>query len=304
MLDSRGMRLGYSVGAPARGSMRKGAAQVVREKRGSGRLRAIADFRTCGSRLRVRATACRRNAALEDGLQAEETRSGRCSIWERGGDAIGSRDEARRTASGLGRLAARVRRLEDAKSGGSDGCRSARLFCDDVDGGGNVKSPLELSEKEWDDTMATNLKGQWLVSKYVCILMNKANRGGSIINISSISGLDRALQRGALAYITSKAALNTLTKVMAMELGEHNIRVNCICPGLFKSEITKDLMEKDWIKNVARRMNPLGTFGTSNPALTTTIRYLVHDSSKYVSGNIFIVDSGNSLLGVPIFSSL
>ncbi|XP_008455802.3 uncharacterized protein LOC103495898 isoform X2 [Cucumis melo] len=169
---------------------------------------------------------------------------------------------------------------------------------------GNVKSPLELSEKEWDDTMATNLKGQWLVSKYVCILMNKANRGGSIINISSISGLDRALQRGALAYITSKAALNTLTKVMAMELGEHNIRVNCICPGLFKSEITKDLMEKDWIKNVARRMNPLGTFGTSNPALTTTIRYLVHDSSKYVSGNIFIVDSGNSLLGVPIFSSL
>ncbi|KAL0543931.1 hypothetical protein IC582_019036 [Cucumis melo] len=152
--------------------------------------------------------------------------------------------------------------------------------------------------------MATNLKGQWLVSKYVCILMNKANRGGSIINISSISGLDRALQRGALAYITSKAALNTLTKVMAMELGEHNIRVNCICPGLFKSEITKDLMEKDWIKNVARRMNPLGTFGTSNPALTTTIRYLVHDSSKYVSGNIFIVDSGNSLLGVPIFSSL
>ena len=78
---------------------------------------------------------------------------------------------------------------------------------------GSVKSPLELSEKEWDDTMDTNLKGQWLVSKYVCILMNKANRGGSIINISSISGLNRPLEMGAVAYITSKAALNTFTKV-------------------------------------------------------------------------------------------
>ncbi|KAE8649668.1 uncharacterized protein LOC101207105 [Cucumis sativus] len=169
---------------------------------------------------------------------------------------------------------------------------------------GSVKSPLELSEKEWDDTMDTNLKGQWLVSKYVCILMNKANRGGSIINISSISGLNRPLEMGAVAYITSKAALNTFTKVMAMELGAHKIRVNSICPGLFKSEITKDLMKKDWIKNVARRMVPLRTFGTSNPALTTIVRYLVHDSSKYVSGNIFIVDAGSTLPGVPIFSSL
>ncbi|TYK22549.1 3-oxoacyl-(acyl-carrier-protein) reductase FabG-like isoform X4 [Cucumis melo var. makuwa] len=66
-----------------------------------------------------------------------------------------------------------------------------------VNNAGNVKSPLELSEKEWDDTMGTNLKGQWLV--YAYSQTNKANRGGSIINIYSISGLDRALQRGALA---------------------------------------------------------------------------------------------------------
>ncbi|XP_038883585.1 3-oxoacyl-[acyl-carrier-protein] reductase FabG-like [Benincasa hispida] len=169
---------------------------------------------------------------------------------------------------------------------------------------GSVKSPLELSEEEWDHTMRTNLRGQWLVSKHICILMHKASRGGSIINISSISGLNRAVQTGALAYITSKAALNTLTKVMARELGAHKIRVNCICPGLFKSEITKDLMEKDWIKNVTRRTIPLKTHGTSDPALTRTVRYLIHDSSKYVTGNIFIADAGNSLPGVPIFSSL
>ncbi|XP_022967876.1 uncharacterized protein LOC111467253 [Cucurbita maxima] len=169
---------------------------------------------------------------------------------------------------------------------------------------GAVKSPLDLSEEEWDQTMTANLKGAWLISKYVSMHMRDANRGGSIINISSISGLNRALQRGALAYTISKAGLNTLTKVMAMELGSHKINVNSISLGLFKSEITKDLLQKDWINKVAMTMSPLKTFGTLEPALTTIVRYLVHDSSNYVSGNIFIVDAGISLPGVPLWSSL
>lgn len=91
---------------------------------------------------------------------------------------------------------------------------------------------------------------------------------------------------------------------MAMELGRYKIRVNSISPGLFKSEITKNLMEKDWLKNVVRRTVPLKTLGTCDPALTTLLRYLVHDSSSYVSGNIFIVDAGTTLPTIPIFSSL
>lgn len=167
-----------------------------------------------------------------------------------------------------------------------------------------MKSPLELSEDEWDEVMGTNLKGSWLVSKYVCNHMRDTNRSGSIINISSISGLNRGHLPGGFAYAASKAALNTLTKVMALELGAYNIRVNSICPGIFKSEITKNLMQKDWLKNVALKTVPLKTYGTSDPALTTLLRYLLHDSSRYVSGNIFIVDSGATLPGVPIFSSL
>ncbi|XP_016464900.2 uncharacterized protein LOC107787810 [Nicotiana tabacum] len=135
--------------------------------------------------------------------------------------------------------------------------------------------------------------------------MQAAKRGGSIINISSIAGLNRISVRGGIAYSSSnKAAMDSMTKVIALELGEHNIRVNAIAPGIFKSEITEKLLQKDWLKNVATRSVPLKTFGTTNPALTSLVRYLVHDSSNYISGNIFIVDSGYTLPGIPIFSSL
>lgn len=169
---------------------------------------------------------------------------------------------------------------------------------------GTVKSPLDISEDEWNNTVKTNLTGTWLVSKYVCLRMRDAKKGGSVINISSIGGLTRGHLPGGPAYSTSKAAINTLTKVMAMELGPHNIRVNSISPGLFKSEITENLYQRDWLNNVALRTVPLGTYGTSDPALTSLVRYLIHDSSQYVSGNIYIVDAGVTLPGVPIFSSL
>ncbi|KAF3665187.1 putative transcription factor-like [Capsicum annuum] len=169
---------------------------------------------------------------------------------------------------------------------------------------GGINSSVNLSEEEWKSTISTNLTGAWLVSKFMGRQMQATKRGGSIINISSISGLNRALMRGGIAYSSSKAAMDSMTKIMALELGEHNIRVNAIAPGLFKSEITEKLVQKDWLKNVATRTVPLKTFGTSDPALTSLVRYLVHDSSNYVSGNIFIVDAGYTLPGVPIFSSL
>lgn len=91
---------------------------------------------------------------------------------------------------------------------------------------------------------------------------------------------------------------------MALEFGAYKIRVNSISPGIFKSEITESLMQKEWLKNVAYKTIPLRTFGTADPALTSLVRYLVHDSSEYVSGNVFIVEAGATLPGIPIFSSL
>lgn len=92
--------------------------------------------------------------------------------------------------------------------------------------------------------------------------------------------------------------------MMAPELGKYDIRVNSIASGIFKSEITQGLMEQKWLENVAERTVPLRSFGTSDPALTSLLRYLIHHSSSFVSGNIFIVDAGYTLPAFPIFSSL
>ncbi|KAK1307509.1 hypothetical protein QJS10_CPA10g00098 [Acorus calamus] len=169
---------------------------------------------------------------------------------------------------------------------------------------GGVHSPLELSEEEWNNVMQTNLTGTWLVSKYIARRMRDTNIKGSIINISSIAGLNRGHWLGGIAYTASKSGVSTVSRVMALELGPYKIRVNSISPGLFKSEITEKLMQKAWLKNVATRGVPLRAFGTTHPALTSLLRYLIHDLSGYVTGNDFIVDSGITLPGVPIFSSL
>ncbi|GAA0148605.1 reductase [Lithospermum erythrorhizon] len=169
---------------------------------------------------------------------------------------------------------------------------------------GSVHTPMDLTEEEFDDTYRTNLRGTWLVTKYVSIHMRDSKQGGSVINISSIAGLNRGQLPGGLAYAATKAGVNTMTKMMAVELGMYKIRVNAISPGLFKSEITAGLMQKDWINTVAEKTVPLRTFGTSDPALTSLVRYLIHDSSEYISGNVYIVEAGVTLPGFPIFSSL
>lgn len=81
---------------------------------------------------------------------------------------------------------------------------------------GRLHTPLDLSEEEWNNIIKTNLTGTWLVSKYVCIRMRDAKQGGCVINISSISGLNRGQLPGGLAYASAKVAINTMTKVSSL----------------------------------------------------------------------------------------
>uniref|UniRef100_J3MUB4 3-oxoacyl-[acyl-carrier-protein] reductase n=1 Tax=Oryza brachyantha TaxID=4533 RepID=J3MUB4_ORYBR len=169
---------------------------------------------------------------------------------------------------------------------------------------GGVHSPLDWPEDDWNTLIKTNLTGSWLVSKHVCRRMHDAKIKGSVINISSVSGLNRGHLPGSTGYAASKSAMHYVTKLMALELGAYGIRVNSIAPGIFQSEITAPLLQKKWLKTVVSKIVPLKTHGTTDPALTSLVRFLIHGTSSYVTGNIFIVDSGATIPGVPIFSSL
>ncbi|KAL6644562.1 hypothetical protein ACP70R_016170 [Stipagrostis hirtigluma subsp. patula] len=169
---------------------------------------------------------------------------------------------------------------------------------------GGVHSPLDWPEDEWDKLIRTNLTGLWLVAKHVCRRMRDAKLKGSVINISSIAGLNRGHLPGSIGYASSKSAVHYATKLMALELGAYGIRVNAIAPGLFKSEITAPLLQKRWLNTVASKIVPLKEHGTTDPALTSLVRFLIHEASSYVTGNIFVVDSGVTIPGAPIFSSL
>ena len=91
---------------------------------------------------------------------------------------------------------------------------------------------------------------------------------------------------------------------MAVELGKFNIRVNAIAAGIFKSEIMEELFAKAWVHKVAQKLVPSQRWGVVNPDITSLVVFLASDSSSYTTGNIFIVDGGYLIPGLPLWSSL
>ncbi|WOG86605.1 hypothetical protein DCAR_0205822 [Daucus carota subsp. sativus] len=170
---------------------------------------------------------------------------------------------------------------------------------------GSASSAMKITKEQWEHVLKVNLYGAWICSKYVALQMKASKVEGSIINISSISGLSRVQSTGSVAYSSSKAGMHALTSVMALELGAYNIRVNTIAPSIFRSEITEELLNQKWFLGVVNKIVPLPYHkSTIETAFLPLIQYLIDDSSKYVTGNIFIVDGGSSLAGVPLYSSL
>jgi len=153
-------------------------------------------------------------------------------------------------------------------------------------------SVLELSEQDWDQVMAVNVKSIFLMSRQVIPIMAKAG-GGSIINAASGWGLVGGAR--AAAYCASKGAVVLLTKAMAIDHGPQNIRVNCICPGdtdtgMLRHE-AQQLGEREdsFLAESARR--PLGRVGKPEEIAQAAL-YLATDASSFVTGTALVVDGG------------
>lgn len=143
-----------------------------------------------------------------------------------------------------------------------------------------------LSEKDWDDVLATNLKSVFLFTK-ACTRPMVKQRSGSIINISSVVGLTG--NAGQANYAASKAGMIGLTKSAAKELAKRNIRVNAIAPGFIKTRMT-DQLSTDLQEKIKGQI-ALGRFGDPREVAQVAL-FLASDAAGYMTGQTLVVDGG------------
>ncbi len=152
-----------------------------------------------------------------------------------------------------------------------------------------VYGPVEATETDaFDKIMSVNLKAPFELAKLVLPEMKK-NGGGAIINISSIGGVRP--EEGLGIYSVSKAALISLTQVMAKEWGKYHIRANVICPGLIKTKFSKALWENEKTLDRFTKHLPLGRIGVPEDVAGLAL-FLASEASAYTTGGVFTADGG------------
>ncbi|HEY9620773.1 MAG TPA: SDR family NAD(P)-dependent oxidoreductase [Crinalium sp.] len=164
-----------------------------------------------------------------------------------------------------------------------------------------VWAPIEeLAPEEWDKTLNTNLKGTFLTVKYAVPYLKR--QGGAVIVTASVNGTRIFSNTGATAYSCSKAAQVAFTKMVALELAEHRIRVNVICPGAIDTNINdntehRDLQEIKEPVEYPEGKIPLtdGKSGTSEQ-VAQLVLFLASDNASHITGTEVWIDGAESLL--------
>jgi NAD(P)-dependent dehydrogenase (short-subunit alcohol dehydrogenase family) len=144
---------------------------------------------------------------------------------------------------------------------------------------------LDVTEDEWDLVIRTNLKGCFLCTQAAARHMR--SHGGTIVNIGS--GCNKVPFPGLVAYTASKGGMEMLTKVAAIELAAHRIRVNCVAPGAIEIERTR--RETDDYAGTWGAITPLGRVGLPED-VARAVRFLASDDSGFITGQTLWVDGG------------
>jgi dehydrogenase/reductase SDR family protein 4 len=155
-----------------------------------------------------------------------------------------------------------------------------------------VMAPLvDTDEKVFDIIMNTNLKGYFLLSQMAAKMMIAQGRG-NILNISSIGGISP--DKGLGVYCISKAAINMLTRALALELGEYNIRVNALAPGVVQTHFSRALWSDQALMNQEMQHMPLKRIAQPEEVARMALA-LVSDASAYITGQVIVMDGGGSI---------
>jgi len=160
-----------------------------------------------------------------------------------------------------------------------------------ISGPGNV---VEVQEDLWDHVMAVNVKSMMLMSKFAVPAM-AAKKGGSIINISSISALR---PRGLTPYSASKGAVIALTRAMAIDHAKDGIRVNCIAPGPVYTPMVYARGMSEELRDRRRRSSPLGIEGTGWDIGYAAL-FLASEEARFITGVVLPVDGGVTVTSAP-----
>ena len=155
-----------------------------------------------------------------------------------------------------------------------------------------IKQLHEIDENEWNEVLDVNLTGQFRFTKEAIPHLQKTS--GCIINISSDAGLKAYENFNVDAYSASKAALIALTKCWALEYAKDKIRINCICPGVVDTDMTKPFLKNQRDIEFMNNEHPLGRIGQPEEIGKAAL-YFASDDASWVTGAILTVDGGESI---------
>ena len=148
---------------------------------------------------------------------------------------------------------------------------------------------LKMTEKDFDEVIATNLKGVFNCTKAVTKLMMK-QRSGRIVNMSSVVGLIGNVSQAN--YSAAKAGIIGFTKSVAKELASRNVTVNAVAPGFISTDMTDALNDK--VKEELSKNIPLGRIGEPED-IANAVEFLVSDKAAYITGQVICVDGGMAI---------
>ncbi len=153
---------------------------------------------------------------------------------------------------------------------------------------------LEFPQDKWDKIFAVNVRGVWVLSQMVGNIM-KDKGGGKMINISSIFGSRGSIEEGhpAVAYNPSKAAVEVLTKNLAVKLARYKIYVNCIAPGFFRTDMMEYIFKPEMkaILDIMIGQIPLKMYGEEDHVKALAV-FLASQASDFMTGAIIPLDGG------------
>ena len=155
--------------------------------------------------------------------------------------------------------------------------------------GGEIATPMETDIAVFDHVISVNARGALLVTKYASRTMIRLGRGGSIVNVSSQAALVGL--KGHISYGSSKAALDNITRVSALELGPHGIRVNGVHPTVVMTEMSAYYWGREEIGGPALARMPLGRWATEEE-IAAPIAFLLSDGASMITGVALPVDGG------------